>query len=136
VGAAKANPLKAIELLDQAVGRDPNFFLAYCQLAYAHGQVYFFNFDHTPARSALVNSAVQKAAGLRPEAGETHLARAGYFYRCFEDSDRARAELTIAAHSLPNNSELVALVGYIDRRQGHWEASSRNLEKALQLGSA
>jgi hypothetical protein len=27
---------KAIELLDEAVVRDPSFFDAYCQLAYAH----------------------------------------------------------------------------------------------------
>ena len=31
---------KAIELLDEAVKRDPSFFDAYCQLAYAHEQVY------------------------------------------------------------------------------------------------
>jgi len=31
---------KAIELLDQAVKRDPSFFDAYCQLAYAHEFLY------------------------------------------------------------------------------------------------
>ena len=31
---------KAIELLDEAVKRDPSFFDAYCQLAYAHEQLY------------------------------------------------------------------------------------------------
>src|SRR5216117_398169 len=33
---AKANLLRAAELLDQAIRRDPSFFDAYCQLAYAH----------------------------------------------------------------------------------------------------
>src|SRR3989454_1058117 len=40
---------KAIELLDEAVKRDPSFFDAYCQLAYAHEQLYAVTgFDHTP----------------------------------------------------------------------------------------
>ena len=39
---ATADPdrLKAIELLDEAVKRNPSFFDAYCQLANAHGSVY------------------------------------------------------------------------------------------------
>jgi len=59
---------KAIELLDEAVKRDPSFFNAYCQLAYAHEQLYAVNgSDHTPARLALVEAAVQAATKLRPE---------------------------------------------------------------------
>jgi TolB-like protein/class 3 adenylate cyclase/Tfp pilus assembly protein PilF len=132
VGAEKADLLQAVNRLDQATVRDPKFFLAYCQLANAHGQLYFFSHDRTPARSALADSAIQKAAALRPDAGETHLARAGYFYRCFKDYDRARTEVAIAAPSLPNSSELFALLAVIDRRQGRWEDSSRNFEKALR----
>src|SRR5213076_1025058 len=44
---------KAIELLDEAVKRDPSFFDAYCQLAYAHEYFYGTRGDHTPARLAL-----------------------------------------------------------------------------------
>src|SRR6187551_132500 len=41
---------KAIELLDEAVKRDPSFFDAYCQLAFAHEDLYAVRgFDHTPA---------------------------------------------------------------------------------------
>src|SRR5207248_6613473 len=72
---------KAIELLDEAVKRDPSFFNAYCQLAYAHEQLYAVNgSDHTPARLALVEAAVQAATRLRPDAAETHLARRQYLY--------------------------------------------------------
>src|SRR6185437_15898611 len=50
---------KAIELLDEAVKRDPSFFDAYCQLAYAHEELYAISgFDHTPARLALAEAAV------------------------------------------------------------------------------
>src|SRR5439155_7068613 len=72
---------KAIELLDEAVKRDPSFFDAYCQLAYAHEQLYATaGSDHTPARLALAEDAVQAATRLRPDAAETHLARAQYLY--------------------------------------------------------
>jgi TolB-like protein len=71
---------KAVELLDEAVKRDPSFFDAYCQLAYAHEQLYaVFGYDHTPARLALAEAAVQAATRLRPDAPETHLARAHIF---------------------------------------------------------
>src|SRR5213079_595592 len=58
---------KAIELLDEAVKRDPSFFDAYCQLAYAHEYLYAITgFDHTPGRLALAEAAVQAATRLRP----------------------------------------------------------------------
>src|SRR5438874_3112152 len=44
IGAqAKDNVLQAIELLNQAVARDPNFLLAYCRLAYANDFLYIAN---------------------------------------------------------------------------------------------
>src|SRR5262249_28794474 len=57
------NGRKAIELLDEAVKRDPSFFDAYCQLARAHESVYTLaGNDHTPARLALPQAALQPAA--------------------------------------------------------------------------
>jgi TolB-like protein/Flp pilus assembly protein TadD len=129
----KANLAQGAELLDQAVARDPNFFLAYCQLAYAHGIAYFVTDDHTPARRALADAAVQNVVRLRPDAGETHLVEAEYYYRCYRDYDRARSELELARRGLQNNPKVFELTGYIDRRQGRWDESARNLEKALEL---
>src|SRR5947208_2312993 len=93
---------KAIELLDEAVKRDPSFFDAYCQLAYAHEQLYAITgFDHTPARLALAEAAVQAATRLRPDAAETHLARAQYLYNGLRDYAGALAELELARPALP-----------------------------------
>ena len=129
----KENLLEAAELLQQAVTRDPTFMLAYCQLAAAHSQLYFINLDHTPARLAAADTAVQTALRLRPEAGEPHLALAQNLYRTFLDYNRARAELAIAQRTLPNDSVVLSLDGYIDRRQGRWEDSMRNLNQAVEL---
>src|SRR5438034_2300459 len=125
---------KAIELLDEAVKRDPSFFDAYCQLAYAHEYLYGqTGSDHTPARLALAEAAVQAATRLRPDAAETHLARAQYLYYGLRDYAGALAELEIARRGLPNDPRLFELTGYILRRRGQQEEGLRNLERAAEL---
>ena len=125
---------KAIELLDEAVKRDPSFFDAYCQLAYAHEIPYAVSgSDHTPARLALAEAAVQAAARLRPDAAETHLARAQYLYYGLRDYAGALAELEIARQALPNDPRLFELTGYILRRRGQQDEGLRNLERAVEL---
>src|SRR5882762_557909 len=116
---SKEKLLEAVQLLDQAVKRDPSFFLAYYQLAHAHDQIYQLGFDHTPARLALAGAAIQALRRLRPDSGETHLAMAKHLYWGYLDYDRARAELETAQRALPNDIWPFLLTGYIDRRQGH-----------------
>jgi TolB-like protein/class 3 adenylate cyclase/Tfp pilus assembly protein PilF len=132
-GSAGANLLKAADLLNQAVARDPAFVQAYCQLAWTHDLLYLFGIDHTPGRLALANAAVQAAFRLRPDAGEVHLARAQNLYRGYLDYDGALAELEIARQTLPNDSRIFELKGYIARRQGRWEEAVQNLERAADL---
>ena len=125
---------KAIELLDEAVKRDPSFFDAYCQLAYAHEYLYAVSgSDHTPARLALAEAAVQAATRLRPDAAETHLARAQYLYYGLRDYAGALAELEIARRALPNDPRLFELTGYILRRRGQQEEGLQNLQRAVEL---
>jgi TolB-like protein/Tfp pilus assembly protein PilF len=125
---------QAIELLDQAVKRDPSFVDAYCQLAYAHETLYaVLGFDHTPARLALTEAALQAATRLRPDAGETHLARAEYLYYGLRDYAGALAELESARRTLPNHPRIFEVTGYILRRRGQQEEGLRNLERAIDL---
>jgi TolB-like protein/class 3 adenylate cyclase len=131
--AARAKLLEAADLLDQAVGRDPSFFQAYCQLVHTHDLIYFLGLDHTPARLALAEVALQAATRLHPDTGEAHLARAKNLYWGYLDYDGALAELELAAQTVPNDPWIFALKGYIERRQGHWEESTRNLERAIDL---
>jgi len=129
----KENLLEATRLLEQAIARDPTFFLAYCRLAEAHDLIYFFGSDHTPARLALANTAVQTALRLRPGSGEAHLALAEHFYRGHRDQEHALAELTLARRLLPNDPQVFELTGFITRRQGRWEESTTDLKRALDL---
>ncbi len=125
---------KAIELLDEAVKRDLSFFDAYCQLASAHESLYAISgFDHTPARLVLAEAAVQAATRLRPDAAETHLARAQYLYFGPRDYAGALAELEIARRALPNDPRLFEFTGYILRRRGQQEEGLQNLQRAMEL---
>ena len=125
--------VEAASLLEQATTRDPSFFIAYCQLANAHDQIYFYGIDHTPERLTLANAALERAVHLRPDFGEAHLAAAGHYYYGYLDYDRAREELVIARRLLPNNPLPILLLGYIDRRQGHWDDSTHHLERVVEL---
>jgi TolB-like protein/tRNA A-37 threonylcarbamoyl transferase component Bud32/Tfp pilus assembly protein PilF len=131
--ALKANLLQAADLLNQAVARDPSFLQAFCELASAHDQLYFFGFDHTPARLASAEAAMQQALRLRPDSGETHLARARNLYYGYLDYDGALAELQVARQTLPNDARIFRMMGYIQRRQGQWGEYMRNMERATDF---
>ena len=125
--------LEAVRLLNEALQRDPAFALAYYQLAHAHDLLYFLGADHTPARLAMADAAIQSLVRLRPNSGEAHLAVAKHLYWGYLDYDRARVELNFARKSLPNDPLPFTLAGYIDRRQSRWDESTKNLERAIEL---
>ncbi len=124
---------EAARFLDAAVAKDPDFLFAYCDLAGVHDFTYFSGVDHTPARLALAEKAVQNALRLRPDSGEAHLAQAQHLYQGYLEYEKALAELAIAARTLPNDPRVFELSGYIIRRQGRQEEGLRNLQHALEL---
>ena len=135
-----ANFSDAADLLTKAVAHDPNFFLAYCQLAFVHdliynGDIWFHHreTDHTPARLALAKSAIDSAFHLRPDSGEAHLALAWHLYWGYSDYDGARAELALVRQGLPNDARAFELAGLIDRRHDRWADAIHNFERACEV---
>jgi len=124
---------EAVELLNKAVARDPNFFLAHCQLAFLHDLIYQQEIDHTPARLDLAKAAIDSAFRLRPASGEAHLALGWHLYWGYADHHRARAEVTLAQQSLPNNARVYELAGLIDRAESRWADAIHNFERASEL---
>jgi tetratricopeptide (TPR) repeat protein len=121
-----------VDLLNQALTRDPDFVLAYYWLARAHDWLYS-NTDRTSARLNLAQGAIDSAFHLNPNSGEAHLALALHLYWGYFDYDRARAELAIARRTLPNNPQVYEVSAWIDRRQGRWSDAVRDMERASEL---
>src|SRR5204863_8960208 len=66
-----------VELLEKATQRDPNFALAYCELAKAQLDL-FSDIDRKPIE--LAKKAAETALRLRPDLAEPHLALARYYW--------------------------------------------------------
>jgi adenylate cyclase len=124
---------QGLSLLEEAVRRDPNFYLAYCLMAEIDLDLYWGGFDHTPGRRDHALSALKQAEGINPDAGDVHLQKADYAYHGFRDYETARSELELARKSLPNSSRLYTMIAAIDRRQARWDEAVRNFDRAVEL---
>jgi TolB-like protein/Tfp pilus assembly protein PilF/predicted Ser/Thr protein kinase len=129
---------QAVELLNQAIARDPAFLLAYCRLAEANDELYFqrsvASFSAAAAsRLELANAAINSAFRLKPDSADAHLALATHLYHGYFDYDHARDELAIAVRTLPNNARIFEWSGFIDRRQNRWHDAVRNFQRAIEL---
>jgi TolB-like protein/class 3 adenylate cyclase/Flp pilus assembly protein TadD len=130
---AKGYLLQGIGFLEEALQRDPHFLLAQCLLSEIHSDLYWFGFDHTPARLELAHAALQEAERIQPDAGEVHVEKGLYAYHGFRDYEQARKEFELARKGLPNSSRLYLYIGVLDRRQARWDEAIKNVDKAVEL---
>src|SRR5262249_69067 len=124
---------EAIGLLKSAIARDPAFHAAFCQLVRANDYLYAQGYDHTTERLSAAEEALKKAAELRPDSADTHLARAQHLYFALRDSNDAHSHLYLAGRGLPNDPRVVELTGYILRRKGKPEEGLHALQQAASL---
>jgi tetratricopeptide (TPR) repeat protein len=81
----------------------------------------------------LAEAAIDRAFHSRPNAGEAHLARSEHLYRGDLDYDGALVEFDLARQTLPNDPRIFELAGFIQARQGKFEESLHNRERAVEL---
>jgi len=122
----------AISLLDQAVKLDPKFARAYCKSAEAQDLIYAA-YDPTPTRRALGDEAMNNALRLQPDLPEVHLSYAYRLYDAYRDYKRARVQLAIALHGLPNNSDAMSLEASMDRREGNLDRAIQEFDEAIAV---
>jgi TolB-like protein/Flp pilus assembly protein TadD len=127
---AKAN--EAVQLYKRAIELDPNFALAIANLSITHSWI-FHTFDPKDEQSALAAKYAERALQLAPEMPEAHLAQGFVLYYGERDYKGALEEFAIAQRGLPNDFQVYLIIGAIQRRQGEWEQSTANLEKAATL---
>jgi TolB-like protein/class 3 adenylate cyclase/Flp pilus assembly protein TadD len=121
-----------VQLLEQAVTRDPAFVPALCKLADTYLYLYWLN-DRSAPYVDLAKKALEAAARLQPDAGEVHRTRGLLYYRGSLDYGPALAEFALAQRSLPNDASIPFLIGMVERRQGHWDESVRHIRQAVEL---
>jgi TolB-like protein len=130
----EADTRRAVDLLDQAVARDPNFALAYCMLVKMNFTLYAW-VDKTPARLARVDSALKNAVRIAPESGETQLVL-GRWYMHERDWPHALEAVMRAGKLLPGSVDVLGDASDIKSRLGLWKEATRDLEKAKELDPA
>jgi TolB-like protein/Tfp pilus assembly protein PilF len=132
-GDPKGEAAKAIELLDQAVARDPSFALAYSLLARVHVDLYYNSGRQAAPHLAQARVCVENALRLAPDSGEAHFANAFYLFHGVDDQTRALEEFAIATRELPNNADALSWKGILERRMGRWPEALRDLRRATEL---
>jgi len=123
---------REIELLDQAVARDPAFVPALCRLANTHLYLFWVN-DRSAPHVDLAKKALEAAARLQPDAGEVHFTRGLLYYRGSLDYGPALAEFALAQRNLPNDAFAPFLIGMVQRRQGRWDEAIQHIQQSLAL---
>ena len=127
------NYRQAQQLLEQAIAIDPDFALAYARLSDAHLGLYFFGYDHTSERLALVKQAVDQALELDPGLPEAQRQLGYYYYQGLLDYDKALEQFSNLARVLPNDAQLLQDISFIWRRQGRMREALANQLSAFEM---
>ena len=117
----------------EAVRLDPEFALAWAELAQQASYLYFNGVDPAVYTADYVKHATDEAMRLKPDALESQVALGTYRYRVLRDLPAAAQALQAALEKSPNNPVVLATLGYVERRQGKWEQAVAHLEKASAL---
>jgi len=128
---------RAIPMLEEAIKRDPNFVLAYCELARLHDELYFRRNVAPEERSndhlSLSEAALEKARRLQPDSGAVHLALARHALQISNNVEEGAIQVQFARKALPNNAQVEAIAGRAARRQDRWNEAVLYLERAVSL---
>ncbi len=123
----------AIQSLEHAIKLDRNFAAAYSLLGIAHVTVFHEGYDRSEERLKTAKRTIDTAIQLNPDLSYARLALGYYHYYGFRNYELALKELSAATKVSPNNTEALAAIAYIERRQGKFEDSIRHLKSVLEL---
>jgi tetratricopeptide (TPR) repeat protein len=132
VKMAQGDLPRAVNLLESAIARDPNFTLAYCLLSEAQLSLFhteFYNYERLPKAKIAADAALR----INPQSGEAHLALAQYLYDAMHESEAAAKELAVAAAALPGEVNVLRLGADIAEERGQWRQALQQRRKALEL---
>jgi len=129
-GVDEAQTRSAVQNFARAVELDPGFGLAWAGLTRAQSWLLRngHETDPTPALRSL-----ERARQIAPDAPETFLAAGYYHYYAIGDYELALEEFEAAERATPNSAEVLAALGYINRRLNNWDESMLYTVRAIDL---
>ncbi len=117
----------------QALALDPNFALAYANLAYIELNRHWSIQHLTNEELADVKRSVEQALALAPDLPEAHLALGFYEYWGFRHYAPAVVEFQRTLELAPNNTRALAGLAFVARRTTDWQGSLTYFDKVLLL---
>ncbi len=132
-GALEVDYRLAIRLFEKAVKLDPTFALAFAHLSESRSCLVREGFARSERGVTQARKAAERALELQPDLPRAHLALGHFYYWTARDYEMALVEYEIARRGLPNDSVLLWEVSCIRRRQGRFEESVADLQRALEL---
>ncbi|MEN3370242.1 MAG: hypothetical protein V7609_2385 [Verrucomicrobiota bacterium] len=123
---------QAEQLYDRALQLDSRFALAAASASRLQSWIYH-SFDPTVFRKNKARVLAERSLKLYPPLPEGHLALGFSAYYGERDYESALKEFAIAERGLPNEADVYLAIGAIRRRQGRWDESNANIEKAVSL---
>ena len=123
---------QAVPLLEQALARDPQFLAAWCLLARVQG-VSLPESRTTRPRAWSSSAPPCRGPCAWPPTRARRTSRWPTTTTSAATTRQTAAELALAGRTLPNESRVPELTGYMLRRQGRWDEAVRSMEEALAL---
>jgi len=132
-GFLEENLRTAEDLLKRALANDSEFAHAHSLLSRTYSSLRWFGYDTSPQTLELSQQHAKRALELNPDLPESHIAMGYYYYHGHRKYDEALEYFITARHLQPNNAEIIAAIGYVERRLGRWEESIETLDRAISL---
>jgi tetratricopeptide (TPR) repeat protein len=127
---------KQERLLQNAADLDPNFAVAWAELAFVDSRIYKVTMDNSPVLAQKAKAALDTAVRLAPDAPETIRALGEYAGDVRADNAEAVNRFEQLVRLQPNNADARWTLGVAQRESGEWAAAATNLRLATQLEPA
>lgn len=123
----------AVSLYRQAIGQDPDFALAYARLSHAESLLAWFGGGGEDVRriNQQARADAERALQLAPNEAATQLALGFSAYYGRSDYTGALEAFARALKLKPNDTGALAAQGYVERRQGRFDAAIASFQRAI-----
>ena len=124
---------RRMQAFERAVELDPEFALAYAELARGHALARFYRHDLTAQGLDAADAAAATALELAPDNPRVRLDLGYYQLWAYRDIEKALAEFALAEAGLPHSSEVLHAQGDLLKIQGRWEEALDTYRRAFDL---